>query len=43
MKRVIFVDASPLNHNDKIKEHYLLVIELTSMQDASQKCHYAES
>ena len=27
---------------DDFKDHYVLVFDLTSMQDATEKCHYLE-
>ena len=27
---------------DDFKDHYVLVFDLTSMQDATEKCHYSE-
>ena len=27
---------------DKFRVHYILVVDLTSMQDATENCHYLE-
>ena len=32
----------PLIPIDSFKNHYVLVFDLTSMQDATQNCHYPE-
>ena len=37
-----FQDDNPFNSFDKFKEHYKLVFDLTSMQDATEECHYPE-
>ena len=37
-----FVDDIPSTPIDDFKDHYVLVFDLTSMQDATQKCHYPE-
>ena len=29
-------------HIDDFKDHYVLVVDLTSMQDATENCHYLE-
>ena len=35
-----FQDDIPSNPIDNFKDHYLLVFDLTSMQDATENCHY---
>ena len=42
MKPINFQDDIPSIPNDKLKDHYLLVFDLTSMQDATEHCHYSE-
>ena len=42
MKAMNFQDEISLIPNDKFKYHYVLVFELTSMQDATEHCHYPE-
>ena len=42
MKAMNFQDDVPLIPFDDFKDHYVLVFELTSMQDATEKCHYPE-
>ena len=42
MKAVNFQDDIPSIPIDDIKDYYLLVFELTSMQDATENCHYSE-
>ena len=42
MKAMNFQDDILSIPFDKIKDHYVLVIDLTSMQDASENCHYTE-
>ena len=37
-----FQDYIPSLPIDEFKEHYLLVFDLTSMQDATEICHYPE-
>ena len=37
-----FQDDIPSIPNDNFKDHYVLVFDLTSMQDATEKRHYAE-
>ena len=37
-----FHDDSPSVPIDNFKDHYVLVFDLTSMQDASEHCHYPE-
>ena len=37
-----FQDDIPLIPIDGFKNHYVLVFDLTSMQDATQNCHYPE-
>ena len=42
MKAMIFQDDIPSIPIDNFKDHYVLVFELTSMQDATENCHYPE-
>ena len=42
MKAMNFQDDIPSNPIDDFKDHYVLVFDLTSMQDATEKCHYPE-
>ena len=42
MKAMNFQDDIPSIPLDKFKDHYVLVFDLTSMQDATQNCHYPE-
>ena len=42
MKAMNFQDDIPSIPIDNFKEHYVLVFDLTSMQDATEKCHYPE-
>ena len=35
-------DDIPSVPTDNFKDHYLLVFDLTSMQDATENCHYPE-
>ena len=42
MKVVNLRDAIPSLPIDNFKDHYVLVFEMTSMQDAAEKCHYPE-
>ena len=37
-----FQDDIPLIPIDDFKDHYVLVFDLTSMQDATENCHYTE-
>ena len=37
-----FQDEVPSIPIDKSKDHYVLVFDLISMQDATEKCHYPE-
>ena len=37
-----FRDEIPSIPNDNFKDHYVLVFDLTSMQDATENCHYPE-
>ena len=40
MEAKISQNDNPSIPIDNFKDHYLLVFELTSMQDATEKCHY---
>ena len=42
MKAMIFQDDIPSIPFDNLKDHYLVVFDLTSMQDATEHCHYPE-
>ena len=42
MKAMNFQDDIPSIPFDDFKEHYVLVFDLTSMQDATENCHYPE-
>ena len=42
MKALNFQDNIPSISIDDFKDHYVLVFELTSMQDATENCHYPE-
>ena len=42
MKASNFQDGIPSILFDNFKDHYLLVYDLTSMQDATENCHYPE-
>ena len=42
MKAMNFQDNSPSIPIDNFNEHYVLVFDLTSMQDATENCHYPE-
>ena len=42
MKALTFQDDIPSTPIDKFKDHYVLVFDLTSMQDATENCHYLE-
>ena len=37
-----FQDVIPSIPTDDFKDHYVLVFDLTSMQDATKNCHYPE-
>ena len=42
MKAMSFQDDIPSVPIDNFKDHYVLVFDLTSMQDATENCHYPE-
>ena len=42
MKAMKFQDDIPSIPVDNFKDHYVLVFDLTSMQDATEHCHYPE-
>ena len=42
MKAINFQDDIPSTTIDNFKDHYVLVFDLTSMQDATENCHYPE-
>ena len=42
MKAMNFQDVIPSIPIDNFKDHYVLVFDLTSMQDATENCHYTE-
>ena len=42
MKAMNFQDGIPSIPVDNFKDHYVLVFDLTSMQDATEHCHYPE-
>ena len=42
MKAMNFQDDIPSITIDDFKDHYVLVFDLTSMQDATENCHYPE-
>ena len=42
MRAMNFHDDSPSIPIDNFKDHYVLVFDLTSMQDATEHCHYPE-
>ena len=42
MKAMNFQDDIPSFPIDNFKDHYVLVFDLTSMQDATEICHYPE-
>ncbi len=42
MKAMNFQDNIPSIPVDNFKDHYLLVFDLTSIQDATENCHYPE-
>ena len=37
-----FQNDNPSIPVDNFKDHYVLVFDLTSMQDATERCHYPE-
>ena len=42
MKAMNFQDDIPSIPVDKLKDHDVLVFDLTSMEDATEHCHYPE-
>ena len=42
MKTMNFQDDIPFIANDNSEDHYVLVFDLNSMQDATENCHYPE-
>ena len=42
MKAMNFQDDIPSIPIDDFKDHYVLVFDLTSMQDTTDNCHYPE-
>ena len=42
MKAMIFQDDFPSISVDNFKDHYVLMLDLTSMQDATEHCQYPE-
>ena len=42
MKAMNFQDDIPSIPIDKFKDHYVVVFDLTLMQDATENCHYPE-
>ena len=42
MKTMNFQDDIPSIPVDNFKDHYVLIFDLTSMQDATEYCHYPE-
>ena len=42
MKAMNFQDVDPSIPIDDFKDHYVLMFDLTSMQGATEKCHYPE-
>ena len=42
MKAMNFQDDIPSIPIDNFKDHYVLVFDLTSLQDATENCHYPE-
>ena len=42
LKAMNFQDDIPSIPIDDFKDHYVLVFDLTSMQDATENCHYPE-
>ena len=43
MKAMNYQDDFPSIPVDNFKDHYVIVFDLTSMQDATEDCHYPES
>ena len=43
MKAMTFHDDIPSISNYNFKDHYVLVFDSTSMQDATENCHYPET
>ena len=42
MKAMNYQDGMPSIPIDNLKNHYVLVFHLTSMQDSTENCHYPE-
>ena len=42
MKAMNFENDIPSIHLDDFEDHYVLMFDLTSKQDATEKCHYLE-
>ena len=42
MKAMNFTDDTPSFPVDNFKDHYVLVFDLSSIQDATEHCHYPE-
>ena len=42
MKAMNFQDDIPSKPIDDFKDHYVLVFDLTSTQDATENCHYPD-
>ena len=42
MKSMNFQDNVPSFRTDNFKNHFVLVFDLTSMQDGTENCHYTE-
>ena len=42
MEAMNFQNDFPSIPLDSFKDHYVLVFDLTSMEDASERCHYPE-
>ena len=42
MKAMNFQDKIPSIPVENFKDHYVLVFDLTSMQDATEHCHYLQ-
>ena len=42
MRAMTFQEDIPSSAIDGFKNHYVLVLDLTSMQKATEKCHYLE-
>ena len=40
MKAVNFQDNNPSITIENFKDHYVIVFDLTSLQDATENCHY---